>query len=220
MFKLIALCLVSVLLLAQSTDVMQVEVDAVGTDNSFTYRTEEDWKLDRSKRDAVVYFKSASDNPQLVGQRLRSQIVAALTRFFIAFERRWYDLLAESSPAEVNFGIFTGFVLTFLAVWLSLSALLNALNPVPLPLSRSFQEYPSMEAEQFAYDEGRWIDAVHKWVETASSEGSYRCCIHPESRRNDGGVVRCSPLLWTSTMDCSSGLFRDVVVDPPSLNVR
>merc|ERR1712071_297172 len=89
--------------------------------------------------DAVVYFKSASDNPQLVGQRLRSQIVAALTRFFIAFERRWYDLLAESSPAEVNFGIFTGFVLTFLAVWLSLSALLNALNPVPLPLSRSFQ---------------------------------------------------------------------------------
>jgi len=79
-----------------------------------------------------------------VKERLRTHLFGQLIRLFIAFERRWYDMLSQSSPSDVNAAIAVAYVLTFLAVYLPLSALVNAATlGLPLPIPRSAVEIAS-----------------------------------------------------------------------------
>ena len=60
--------------------------------------------------------------------RFRTHLFGHLVRFFVAFERLWYDLLSESSPFAVNAAIGAAWVLTFFAIWIPLSALTNTIT--------------------------------------------------------------------------------------------
>ena len=105
-------------------------------------------------------------NPTVL-QRMLSQFFARLLRLFIAFERRWFDLLSETSPLHMNMAVAAGVGGTFLAILVPALAFFNALSSVSAALfstrsssprgADSSQLVPLLTDDQVPWNEaGSW----------------------------------------------------------------
>lgn len=134
-------------------------------------------------------------------QTAQTEIFSTAIRAFLSFERKFYDLMSESSPTEMAIFIAIGVISTFFIIFIPLSIIKAVIWPLlfkTATLSTVVRKRRSTSSDDEPHLEFKlpdWMNQMERWVETQKpSEKRYRCCFYP-SEQSTEGLARCFPLL-------------------------
>lgn len=158
-------------------------------------------------------------------QTVQTEIFSTVIRAFISFERKWFDLMSQSSALEVVAYLILGIVSTFFIIFIPLAFIFKAFAlPLKTLTRTSDDDGAIIEKRSLNEDEAHldftlpdWMTQMESWAQSHKlSEKRYRCCFYPDAEPR--GLARCFPLLakylypWNSPCSKENN-YRDITID-------